>query len=124
MLTFRRWVGLSGISSPLRTNCVQGVVTQPAVKRGVANAVSTSNVVCVLGVVHRSIQEALVRSPQTEFQTLPPGVADVLEEEAHCSSRRDRKDVVAHVCPEQGEVRLEPQDWSCLEADLVMRGLD
>ena len=75
-------------------------------------------------VVHGGVQEALVRSPQAEFQTLPSGVADVLEKEAHCPSRRDRKDVIAHICPEQCEVCLEPQYWAGLEADLVMLGLD
>ena len=63
--------------------------------------------------------------PQTEFQTLPPGVADVLEEEAHCPVERPGRCCLSCArLSEQGEVRLGTANWLAVpEADLVMPGL-
>src|SRR5262249_43335074 len=73
-------------------------------------------------VVGVGLQETPVRTPQAEFQTLPPGVADVLEEQADRASWRDRKDVVSHLSPEQRQVRLNPRHWLRPQADLVIFG--
>ena len=120
----RRWVGISGISSPLThqlcTGCRHTTDRQARCRQYGGDLERRRRV----SVVHGGIQEEPVRSTQAEFQTLPLDVADVLEEETHCPSRRDRKDVVMHVCPKQSEARLELWYRACLEADLVLYGLD